>query len=115
MEILLLIGALAVVGGFLSGLLGIGGGIIMAPLLLYVPPLFGFEPLPMRMVAGLTIIQGLVACIFGALAHKKFNFVSGKLTVWMGTAIFVAASSCSPATSCGSAQVRRHHEEARMA
>ena len=28
----------------------------MAPLLLYVPPLFGFAPLPMRVVAGLTIV-----------------------------------------------------------
>ena len=35
---------LALVGlsvGFLSGLLGIGGGIVMFPLLLYVPPLLG--------------------------------------------------------------------------
>jgi len=91
MEILFLIGALAVVCGFLSGLLGIGGGIIMAPLLLFIPPLFGFEPLPMRTVAGLTIVQGLMACVFGALAHNKFNFVSGKLTAWMGGVIFVAA------------------------
>lgn len=28
-------------GGALSGLLGIGGGIVTAPLLLYVPPLLG--------------------------------------------------------------------------
>jgi hypothetical protein len=91
MEILLLIGALGILCGFLSGVLGIGGGIIMAPLLLYVVPLCGFEPLPMRTVAGLTIMQGLVACIFGALAHKKFNCVSEKLTCWMGAAIFGAA------------------------
>jgi len=63
----------------------------MAPLLLYVPPLFGFETLAMHTVAGLTIVQGLVACISGAAAHKKFNFVSGRLTVWMGGSIFVAA------------------------
>lgn len=91
MELLLLIGVLGAFCGFLSGVLGIGGGIIMAPLLLYVPPLFGFEPLPMRAVAGLTILQGLVACIFGALAHKKFNSISAKLTGWMGGTIFVAA------------------------
>lgn len=60
MGIYLLIGALGLGTGFLSGLLGIGGGIVMAALLLYVPPIFGFEPLPMRIVAGLTIVQGLV-------------------------------------------------------
>jgi uncharacterized membrane protein YfcA len=90
-EILLLIGLLGLVCGFLSGLLGIGGGIIMAPLLLYVPPLFGFELLSMHTVAGLTIVQGLVACLSGAFVHKKFNFVSGRLTLWMGGSIFVAA------------------------
>lgn len=86
-----MIGALALLGGFLSGLLGIGGGIIMGPLLLCVPPLFGLEPLSMHTVAGLTIVQGLVACLFGAVAHNRFNFVAPRLAVWMGTVIFAAA------------------------
>ena len=91
MGIYALIGGLGLVTGFLSGLLGIGGGIIMAPLLLYVPPLFGFEPLPMRIIAGLTIIQGLLGCISGALSHRRFRFVSGRLSLYMGTSIFIAA------------------------
>jgi uncharacterized protein len=91
MDLYILVGALGLVTGFLSGLLGIGGGIIMAPLLLYIPPLFGFEPFSMKVVAGLTIIQGLTACISGALTHRKFNFVSSSLTLWMGITIFIAA------------------------
>lgn len=91
MELYAVIAALGLICGFLSGLLGIGGGIIMAPLLLYVPPLFGFPPFPMKVVAGLTIIQGLLACLSGGLAHKKFHFVSGRLTVWMGASIFCAS------------------------
>jgi len=91
MEIYVLIGGLGLLTGFLSGLLGIGGGIVMAPLLLYVPPLFGFEPLPMRTVAGLTIVQGLLACISGALSHRQFRMVSDRLSLYMGISIFVAA------------------------
>ncbi|MBW2502302.1 MAG: sulfite exporter TauE/SafE family protein, partial [Deltaproteobacteria bacterium] len=91
MGIYLLVGFLGLVCGFFSGLLGIGGGIIMAPLLLYLPPLLGFAPLSMHTIAGLTIIQGLVACVSGVVVHKHFKAVSGRLTAWMGTAIFLAA------------------------
>ena len=91
MELPVLVGILGLAAGFISGLLGIGGGIIMAPLLLYLPPLLGFAPFTMKLVAGLTIVQGLTACLSGALTHRKFHFVSGRLTGWLGTTIFVAA------------------------
>jgi uncharacterized membrane protein YfcA len=91
MGIYILIGALGLGTGFLSGLLGIGGGIVMAPLLLYVPPIFGFEPLPMKIVAGLTIVQGLLACISGVLSHRQFRMVSDRLSLYMGISIFIAA------------------------
>lgn len=91
MDLYLVVAGLALVSGFLSGLLGIGGGIVMAPLLLYVPPLFGFAALSMHVVAGLTIVQGVAACVSGVVAHRRFNCVSGGLTCWMGLTIFVAA------------------------
>jgi len=91
MELFVLIAILGIFTGFLSGLLGIGGGIMMAPLLLYLPPLFGFDPLTMQTVAGLTIVQGLAACISGGLTHRKFRFLSGTLAAWMGVALFIAS------------------------
>ena len=93
MEIYLIIGSIGIFTGFISGLLGIGGGIIMAPLLLYVPPLFGVEPFSMRIVAGLTIVQGLLGCLSGGLTHRKFSFISEKLSAYMGISIFIAALS----------------------
>ena len=63
----------------------------MAPLLLYVPPLIGLESLSMRIVAGLTIVMGLLGCLSGGLTHRKFAFMSDKLSAYMGASIFIAA------------------------
>ena len=46
--------------GFFSGLLGIGGGILMFPLLLYAPPVFGLELIGVKNITGLTMIQGFL-------------------------------------------------------
>ena len=89
MTIFSIIGLASLISGFLSGLLGIGGGIIMAPILIFLPVWVGLQPLSMKVVAGLTITQGLVACLFGTFYHKKFNFVSGQLFWQMGLPIFL--------------------------
>ena len=52
---------LGFIRGIFSGWLGIGGGILMVPLLLYVPPLLNLNPLDMKEVAGLTMAQGFFA------------------------------------------------------
>jgi uncharacterized protein len=86
---------LILVAGFaiscLSGLLGIGGGIVMAPALLYLPPAFGLTALDMRQVAGLTITQGLFACLSGAWRHDKYRCVNRRLVIAMGSTIAAAA------------------------
>lgn len=74
-----------------SGLLGIGGGVIMAPALLYLPPLLGAEGFDMKQVAGLTITQGLAACLSGAYRHDKSRRVNWQLVKWMGPTILVTA------------------------
>jgi len=75
----------------LSGFLGIGGGIVMAPALLYLPPLLGVGLLDMRQVTGLTITQGLFACLSGALRHDRYRQVNRRLVRWMGGSLFLSA------------------------
>ena len=59
MELYVLLAAVGLIGGFLAGWIGLGGGIILAPLLLFLPPAVGLSPLGMKVVARLTIIQSL--------------------------------------------------------
>ena len=40
------------VASFLSGLLGIGGGLVLTPLLLYVPPILGGAAIPVKIANG---------------------------------------------------------------
>ncbi|MBI4582741.1 MAG: sulfite exporter TauE/SafE family protein [Planctomycetes bacterium] len=91
MTLELLILALGCAISFLSGLLGIGGGIVLAPALLFLPPLLGMDPLDMKSVSGLTITQGLFACLSGALRHDKYRVVHHRLVRWMGGSIFASA------------------------
>lgn len=83
--------SIGLVGGALSGLLGIGGGIVTAPLLLYLPQLLGAEPLSMHAVGGLTIAQALFASLLGGAMHVKSGAVDRRLAAVMSGVIFAAA------------------------
>jgi uncharacterized membrane protein YfcA len=73
-------------GGFLSGLLGLGGAIFMIPLLLYVPPLLGVGHLDMKQIAAVSTVQVLFACLSGVIVHNKNRFVNKSLLLHMGVA-----------------------------
>lgn len=76
--------ALGLGGGFLSGLLGLGGAIFMIPLLLYVPPLLGVGQFDMKQVAAISMVQVLSASLTGVIVHNKNKFVSKSLLIYMG-------------------------------
>lgn len=76
--------------GLVAGLLGIGGGILMVPLLLYVPPLFGHPAMGMKAVAGMTMVQSLASSLAGAMGHGR-RYVHGRLVLFMGAAIAAGA------------------------
>ncbi len=76
---------LGLIGGLFSGLLGIGGGVIMVPLLLYVPSLIGLEAISMKTAAAITMVQSLAGSFSGIVVHKKNNFVHTGLIIYMGS------------------------------
>jgi len=91
MTFLFLFFLLGVFGGFLSGVLGIGGAILMIPLMLYAPPLFGFTPLSMNAVTGLSMIQVFFASLSGSARHWKNRTISPRLLMSLGVAFSLFA------------------------
>src|SRR3954468_23371280 len=88
--LLTLIG-LGLVGGTLSGLLGIGGGLVIVPLLLYVPAWLGFAPIDIRTATAVAVVQVTAATLSGALAHRRRGAVYMRLAVTMSAASAVGA------------------------
>jgi len=78
-------------GAFLAGLLGVGGAIVMIPLLLYVPPLLDVGTLSVKAVAGITIVQVLTAATSGMLAHRRHKSVNAELALVGGLAMASAS------------------------
>jgi hypothetical protein len=64
---------------------------VTAPLLLYLPGLFGQESLSMHAVGGLTISQALFASLFGSFGHWRTGNVDRRLAAVMSGVIFAAA------------------------
>jgi len=92
--LLFVLGAL---GAFVAGLIGVGGAIVMIPLLLYVPPLLGVGALDIKSVAAITMVQVFVAAVSGMIAHGRHRAVNRRLAVVGGAAM--AAGSLAGAVS----------------
>jgi uncharacterized membrane protein YfcA len=81
----------AFVASFLSGLLGIGGGIVLTPVLLYAPQLVGASALSVKIITGLTVVQAISGSVLGALRHRAYGNVSTRLVLLMGPPAAIAA------------------------
>ncbi|MBN2781051.1 MAG: sulfite exporter TauE/SafE family protein [Candidatus Marinimicrobia bacterium] len=82
---------ISIFSGFLSGLLGFGGAIVMIPLLLTFPPLLGAGELSMKAIAGLSMVQVFFASLSGMLIHRKNNFVHVPTLLYIGIPMGISA------------------------
>ncbi|NRA69684.1 MAG: sulfite exporter TauE/SafE family protein [Gammaproteobacteria bacterium] len=72
--------ALGAVSGFLAGLLGIGGGLVIVPVLIALLPLTSLDPhLLMPMVLGTSLAAILLTSISALLAHRRAGNIPLKL------------------------------------
>lgn len=72
------------IAGFMSGLLGVGGGIIIIPVFLYLMPLLGFETLSVEQITGIASVQVIMGSFFAYKAHKKLGVIDKKLILTIG-------------------------------
>lgn len=86
-----IVAAAGLAASFLSGLLGIGGGIVLTPLLLYLPGIFGATAISVKIITGLTVVQAISGSALGMLRHHTYGNVSTRLVLLMGPPAAVAS------------------------
>ncbi len=91
LDLAALLAGLGFAGAFVSGLVGVGGAIVMIPLLYYVPPLTGLGALDIKSVAGVTMVQVVAASAVGTWAHARRGSVHRALALTGGAAMAVGA------------------------
>lgn len=74
-----------------SGILGLGGAVILIPAYLYLPPLLGMNSLDIKTISGITSIQVLATSLAGSYAHNKSGSVNKQLLYYIGIPMMISA------------------------
>jgi uncharacterized protein len=79
--------ALGFGSAFIAGLVGVGGAIVMIPLLYYVPPWLGVGVLDVQHVSGITMGQVLAVTAIGTAVHGGSGALHRPLALVSGTSM----------------------------
>lgn len=79
------------IGSLISGMVGIGGSIIKYPMLLYIPPAFGFIAFTAQEVSAISAVQVFFATLAGMFAFRKGGYINKSLVLSMGIAIVIGS------------------------
>ena len=84
-SLIIVLSIAASLSGFIAGLLGVGGGIIMVPALYYAFGKLGYdESLIMHMAIGTSLAIIIPTSVVSALSHMKYKAVDFKLVKTFG-------------------------------
>lgn len=92
----LIITLISVSAAFFSGLLGLGGGIVLIPSYLYLFPVLGFDIFSVSLITGITAIQTTSGSFFAFLQHRQAGLIDTK-------AVYGLARIAVPAAILGTA------------
>lgn len=76
---------------FLSGLVGVGGAIVLIPLLLLVPPFVGVGSIEIATVTGISIVQVTAATVAAVWGHRGSGYIDRDLVVTLGLTMTIAS------------------------
>lgn len=78
-------------GSAISGMVGIGGSIIKYPMLLYLPPLFGYTAYTAQEVSAISAVQVFFATLAAMFVFKKDGYINKPLVLYMGSSIILGS------------------------
>lgn len=70
--------------GMITGMLSLGGGIVLIALLLFIPPLFHFAPFSMHEIGGMVTVQSIFSMLSGSVVYLRHRLFDAETVVWMG-------------------------------
>ncbi len=77
--------------GFFSGLLGIGGGLLMIPTLLYLFPLLGLPTFPVKIITGIAVTLGVASSFSTSWTHLVRKNLHLRAAIAIGTGSMLGA------------------------
>lgn len=63
----------------------------MFPVLLYLPPLLGLDPIAVKSITGLTMAQGFFSAFTATFFYKRERLISKRLVLTLGISLFVSS------------------------
>ena len=89
---LLILGILGFVSGIFSGLIGVGGGLLIIPALLFIYPLLtGHPSIGIKLATGLSAVQSLIGSLSSAYIHHRNQQAHLKVILLLGVATMIGA------------------------
>jgi uncharacterized membrane protein YfcA len=82
---------IGLIGGILTGLMSVGGGLILIFMLLLIPPLFG-QVYTMHTIAGMVIVQTFFSAGSGLFTYWKSRLVDFFLIRYMGVSSLIGGA-----------------------
>ena len=90
-ELAVLLVLLGLVAAFLSGLLGIGGALMLIPMLIYLPEAFGLAEFDIRAASAIAVTQVAVASASGSFSNLRRGLVYHRLAAVIVGALVAGA------------------------